>query len=147
VICILLVISIGLMGVVGLAAYAMALANTAQNSTTGMATAISVAGDAQPLLDPAVAASWDYHGYDMNDTATPAQTVTTAGYINGYYVVRTETSLASDPSGYTDIIAQDPATHTVYVRSAAVTVQVYDTLGGALVTTYTTRLLRQQGAP
>jgi len=143
VICILLVIAVGLMGVLGLVAYGMSVANSAQNATTGMVTAISVAADPQPLLDPSMASSWSYTPYSMNATNS-TQVSTAQGFVNGYYVVRTETSV-DIPGTYSDILAQDPTTMAVYVRSAAVTVNVYDTLAGNLVTTYTTRLVRQQG--
>jgi hypothetical protein len=151
VICILLVIAIGLMGVLGLVSYGMHVSAAAQGRLTGMMTAISVAADPTPLLDPQLpAGSWSYTPYDMNTTQSTL-TSTAKGFINGYYVERTETSV--DRSGanpaLTDIIAMDKAQTPpeVYVRSALVTVNVYDTLGGELLTTYSTRVLRQRGMP
>jgi Tfp pilus assembly protein PilV len=140
VICILLVISIGLMGAIGLVYRGMVVAEQAQGNCTGMITAMIVANDPQPLLPANMQSSWSYPApYSFND-ATHNLSMTVNGFINGYYVNRTETTTPSD------IIAVDAFGH-VYTRSVCVAVDVYSTLGGALVSSYNTRLVRQRGVP
>jgi hypothetical protein len=112
----LLVLSLGIASAVGMVMYGVLLATRAQGRATGMATALTVAADATPLL-PA-GANW---------TGGPGREEA-RGYINGFYVVRRET-LGDGPA---------PGFH-----SDTVTVDVYDTFKGAPVTSYTTRLLRQ----
>jgi hypothetical protein len=148
VICILLVVIMGIMGAIGLAAYGMKISHRAQGQSTGLATAISVAMDAQPLLDPALQGTWVYTPYPngLTDHNPAGITCTSSGFINGYYVQRTE------KSALTDIIAEDAAGPdspgpTVYARSAQVDVDVWDTFKGSVVASYTTRIIRQRRAP
>jgi Tfp pilus assembly protein PilV len=137
VICILLVVIMGVLGAVGLATYGMKISHRAQGQSTGLATAISVATDPQPLLDPVVAPNWTYTPYNLDSAV--AVTSTASGFINGYYVERTETSTPAD------IIAVEGA--TVHARSAQVSVDVWDTFKGALVASYNTRIIRQRTGP
>ena len=139
VICILLIVGIGLTGVVGVVAYGLIIAAKSQGRSTGMITAMSIANDPYPLLDPAMSADWkcvDYCASNMDGAGT--LTGKTSGFINGYYVERTETSTDAD------IVARDLSNH-VHVRSALVVVDVYDTVKGSLIASYNTRLLRQRG--
>jgi prepilin-type N-terminal cleavage/methylation domain-containing protein len=140
VLCTLLVVTIGLMGVIGLIAYGNRLNSAAQAGAIATATAISVAYDPQPRLDPAVASNWSYTPYNFNDTAG-LQTSNAMGFINGMYVTRVETSAPAD------ILARSPITLQVYARSALVDVTVYETIGGAVAAQFTTRIVRQQEAP
>jgi Tfp pilus assembly protein PilV len=135
VICILLVMTFGLLGVVGLVSYGMSIASRSQGVTSGMATALSVAIDPRPLLDQRTASSWEYTPYDM-DAAGDASSIA-RGHINGFYVERTETAKAAD------IIARDGG--TVYTRAATVTVEVYEGFRGETVASYTTHIVRQRG--
>lgn len=141
VVCILLVITVGLVSVLGLVSYGMVLAARTQGAVTGMATAVTVATDPTPWLDPELAADWTYTTYDM-DNQVPNATLTSLaeGYVNGYFVERTETSLNA-----VDIVAVSGA--TVFIRSASVSVEVYETLKGSRVASYTTQILRQRGTP
>lgn len=77
----LLVISIGMMGVVGMVWYAIILADRSQAGSTAMATALSVLDDPTPL--------W---GLDWNHTAAPLAggVGETTGRINGYFIRRRE---------------------------------------------------------
>jgi hypothetical protein len=140
VICIVLVIAIGLMGAIGLVGRGLFVAAHAQGTCTGMVTAMVVANDGQPLLSTAMQSSWTYGSYNFNNNTTNL-TATTTGFVNGYYVNRIETTTPAD------IIAQNTATNIVYTRSVCVAVDVYDTLGGALVCSFNTRLVRQRGVP
>ena len=133
----LLVITLGLLGVVGLVSYGMTLAAKSQGETTGLATAVSVADDPAPLLAKEVAGDWTYTPYGMD--LTGALSSTAKGFINGFYVVRTETS------GDADVVARDPGTGRVQVRSARVEVDVFATINGAVVASYATRIMRQRG--
>jgi prepilin-type N-terminal cleavage/methylation domain-containing protein len=112
----LLVLSLGIAAAVGMVMYGVMLATRAQGRATGMATALTVAADATPLLPPG--ATWS-GGTGREDAK---------GYINGFYVVRHE-ALGDGPA---------PGFH-----SDTVTVDVYDTFKGTPVTSYTTRVLRQ----
>lgn len=135
----LLVVSLGLFGVIGLVGYGTVIAARAQGETTGLATAVSVARDPTPLLQTERAGDWSYTPYDMDGTGDLSSTAT--GYINGFYVVRTERS------GDADVVARDPVTNAVQVRSAVVDVEVYGARNGFTVASFTTRMNRQRGAP
>jgi prepilin-type N-terminal cleavage/methylation domain-containing protein len=112
----LLVLSLGIASAVGMVMYGVVLATRAQGRATGMATALTVAVDPAPLLPKG--STWS--GGGGREEAR--------GYINGYYVIRHET-LGDGPA---------PGFH-----SNTVTVDVYDTFKGSPVTSYTTRVLRQ----
>ncbi len=135
---ILMVISIGLLGVLALVAFGTSLVTKVNAGITGLATAISVAADPQPLLDPAVSSEWIYSPYSLS--APGEVTCTARGFINGFYVERVE---ITEPS---DIISKG-ANGVVYARSAHVEVKVYDTFQGKVVTTFITRIVRQKGTP
>lgn len=68
----LLVLSLALAGAIALIQHGLRMASLAAGRSTGMATAVSVAMDAAPLLD--ADATWNG----------------SSGYINGYYVIREE---------------------------------------------------------
>jgi Tfp pilus assembly protein PilV len=140
VLCLLLVMGMGMTGVVALVNYGMSVAAKARASAIGLATAVSVAKDATPLLDPAIAADWSYTDYGASfDNTSGTLTSTASGYINGFYVERTETSLPAD------VIVTPGVVGPVFVRSAHVDVDVFDTYRGDLVASFTTRILRQRG--
>lgn len=147
VLCVLLVVVVGVGGVVALVAYGMEVASRARGETTGLATAISIAKDAdpRPLLAPELQGDWT--------PPTPIAPTTSVdlshagdlkfeskGFINGFYVVRTETSTYP-----TDVLAASGG--VVYARSCRVEVNVYETFNGRPVTAYVTRLVRQRGRP
>ena len=133
----LLVVSLGLFGVIGLVGYGTIIAARAQGETTGLATAVTVANDPTPLLAAARAGDWRFTPYNMDGTGN--LTSTANGYINGFYVVRTERS------GDADVVARDPLTNLVHVRSAVVEVEVYGSANGNPVASFTTRINRQRG--
>jgi hypothetical protein len=135
----ILVLIIGLGGVVGLVLWGQDLATTAQGRATAMPTAISVAMDDQPLLAPSLASSWTAGSYDLDGTGP--LTATATGYLNGYYVVRTETS------GDADVVARDASSNRVYARTVGVRVDVYDTVNGTIQASYDTHYLRQSPTP
>lgn len=137
---ILLVISVGLFGVVGLVAYGMRTASRAQGESIAMATAVSIADDPQPLLDPATAADWTYAPYDF-DAAGDVESLAT-GYVNGLFVRRRESSTAADVAA-----RASAAPRHVYARSALVEVTVSEAVGGREVASFTTRVTRQRGMP
>lgn len=137
VVLILLVVVMGLLGVVGLVAYGMNLASRSQGMTLGMATAISVAHDPEPLLDASMTASWSCTPLDIDTPGIATGSAT--GFVNGFYVVRSETSAASD------IVASSGP--KVYVRWCSVQVDVYDSMKGRPIAAYNTQLLRQRGTP
>jgi len=143
VLAILLVVVIGLLSVIALVSYAMHKASLMQGASTGLATAESVALDPTPALDPAVAGDWSYTPYAMNTTGATQQS-TARGYVNGFYVVRTETSRPEDVVAQGKDASGSPA---VFVRSANVSVDVFESMGGKIVASYTTRILRQRGRP
>jgi Tfp pilus assembly protein PilV len=136
VLAILLVVGIGLTSAVGVFAYAMRMSGEAQARSLAMATAISVAYDRSPLLDPDLAPDWTATTYDFN---AATGTGVSKGPINGMYAVRTETTVAAD------ISAQDGA--VVHQRSVRVDVDIFETGGGKPVASFTTRLVRQRGGP
>lgn len=138
VILILLVVVLGLLGAIALASYGGTLASRAQGTALGMATAVSVAADQAPLLDPAVAADWSCTPLDI-DTPTGTATGSAKGYINGFYIVRSESSAAED------IIARSGA--TVLARTCAVRVEVFNATGGRSLATFATQIVRQRGTP
>jgi prepilin-type N-terminal cleavage/methylation domain-containing protein len=122
----LLVVSLGIAAVVSLTLYAEIMSERAQAKSTAMATALAVTIDPAPLLHPSAASQWN--------TTTVNGTITSTGWINGYYVVRVEsTKLGSSPSpGF----ASNP-----------VSVDVFGGVRGTLVASYTTRLMEQPVSP
>ena len=135
----LMVAVFGLMGVVALVLWGNRLAADAQGHSTAMLTALTVAADPQPLLPAAAPSSWTYTPYGMDGSGTLTSSAT--GYLNGFYVVRSETSADGD------VIARDPASNLVYARSANVQVDVFDTFMGTVQASYSTRLVRQRPGP
>lgn len=136
VLAVLLVVGIGLAGAIGVFAYALRLSGEAQARSIAMATAISVAYDRNPLLDPDLSGDWSSTSYDFD---APSGTAISRGPVNGLYAVRTETTVAAD------ITAQDGA--VVHQRSVRVDVDIFETSGGKAVASFTTRLVRQRGGP
>jgi len=143
----LLVVGLGLASVVAMVYFGIVNSLKAQAGSTAMITAMSVAVDRSPYLSPDVASAWTTTptlGYNMDDQVT-ALKETSQGYINGYLVVRTETT------GPTDIIATDTSPNSgavsVYTRSVLVKVDVYALLNGAIVASYNTRFVRQRNTP
>lgn len=112
-----IILSLGLVSAIGLMLYGLQLAKVSMGRATGMATAMSVAVDPTPLLP-----------------ANPLWTVsipgTTKGYLNGFWVERTEGAAQTIAPGIT---------------AADVDVDVYETLKGRLVASYSQRILK--GAP
>jgi type II secretory pathway pseudopilin PulG len=129
----LLIAILGLISVTGLFLYASESAKKAQVASSAMITAISVAYDDSPWLDPSVAGTWTVTGTLPNLSAT--------GWVNGYWVTRAETGLPAD------VIATDPASvpvaNVVVMRSTRVDVVVRFTPGGNPVASFSTRLIRQ----
>jgi len=114
----LLVLTLGVTAAVGMVMYGVLIAARAQGRATGMATAMSVAYDPTPLLPSG--ATW------TSSTGSGEA----SGYINNVYVVRHETPSADMtlPDGFV---------------SSVVDVDVYDTFRGHAITSFTTRVLRQ----
>ena len=131
VVAILLVVSMGLLAVIGLFIHANRVAGRAQGLMTGMSTAISVAYDSQPFFrDATLAAQTGWQAPPVMGAG--AMTFTTQGVVNGYYVVRNETSAPQDLVAGIDM------------RSVRVDVDVYENAGGTKVASFSTRLLRQK---
>lgn len=112
-----MVLLIGFSAAVGMVQYGLQLAKVSMGRSTALATAMSVAVDAEPLqLDGPL---W-----------TVAVPGTTKGYLNSYYIERTESVAAAVAPGIT---------------AADVTVDVYETSKGKLLASYNQRLVK--GAP
>lgn len=129
----LLVISMGLLAAIGLFIHANRLAARAEGQLTGMATAMSIAYDSQPFFRDATLAA------QAGWTAPPPLSASpyghsAAGFVNGYYVTRRETSAAAD------IVAG--AAGAVEARTVRVDVEVFESQGGTRVASFSTRLLR-----
>ena len=128
-----LILAVGMLAIIGLVIFGQHLATRAQAQATGMATAMSIAVDPSPLV--AVASDWDSDDWKRstyNLKSTGDISCETSGWVNGLYVVRTESSKAAD------IIDA-----SVGVRSAEVEVLVREATGGQIVAAYTTRIMRQ----
>lgn len=131
----LLVVSVGLLAVVGLFIHANRVAAKAEGGMTGMATALSVAYDSRPYFrDPQLAAQAGWTAAPPLSTSPYAYTA--KGFVNGFYVERSESSAAAD------ILAVSGG--SVDARSVRVDVDVYEALGGARVASFSTRLVRQR---
>jgi prepilin-type N-terminal cleavage/methylation domain-containing protein len=116
----LLVVTIGMASVIGMVAYAVILANRSQAASTAMATALTVLDDSLPLK-----------GLDWLHTTAPLTggSGDSRGSLNGYYVVRHETA----SGGLADGLA-----------SSRVDVEVYDSLGGRLVASLSSRQVKRR---
>jgi len=128
----LLIAVLGLISVTGLFLYAAESAKKAQVASTAMITAISVAYDDSPWLDPSVAGTWSSTGTLPN--------LSSSGWVNGYWVTRSETGLAAD------VIATDPLSvpaGKVVMQSTRVDVVVRFSQGGNPAASFSTRLIRQ----
>lgn len=135
---ILLVVMLGVLGAVGLVSYGMVLASKAQGTSLGMPTAVAVANDPRPLLGAATASDWTYAPLNMDDVANNL-TGSASGFINGFYVVRTEKSVPAD------VIATSGG--KVYARYCSVAVDVHEAFHGKIVASFNTQIVRQRGAP
>jgi prepilin-type N-terminal cleavage/methylation domain-containing protein len=127
VICCLLVLSLGIVGAVGMSLYAIVIGDRAQGKATGMATALSVAIDPSPLL-ATNNTTWQLSG--------PTGVGRTAGWINNFYVVRTETAGPLQVANNT----------TIPFTNNSVSVDVYDGFQGHEVAAYTTWIMRKQAS-
>jgi hypothetical protein len=116
----LLVVVLGLSAAVSMAYYAMLVSGRAQAKSTAMATAMTAAIDPLPLMHSSLAAKW------QNSQGT------SSGWLNGFWVVRTETAGTTPMAGFQD----NP-----------VSVDVYDGSSRALVASYTTWVMRAPFAP
>lgn len=110
----LLVLSLGFAAAIGMILYGFHLSKESMGRATAMATAMSVAVDPNPLQG--ASPSW-----------TVAVPGTTKGYLNSYYVERTEASPTVIAGGIT---------------AADVTVEVYETMRGKLLASYNQRLVK-----
>ena len=109
-----LVLGLGFAAAIGMIIYGIQLSKVSIGRATAMATAMSVAVDPAPLQGPAPIWTMSVPG-------------TTKGYLNGYYVERTEGAPTAVGGG---------------VGAADVTVEVYETLRGRLLASYNQRLLK-----
>ncbi len=122
-----LVLTVAFGAAIGLVLYGLQLAKSSMGRATALATAMSVAIDPDPLQPLDVPASW-----------TVAVPGTTSGYLNSYYILRTEgppTTLATSGAG------------APLVTAADVTVDVYETNQGKLLASYSQRLIKQAMSP
>jgi Tfp pilus assembly protein PilV len=135
---ILMVVGTGLFSVVALAAYGTRIAELAQGKAIAMSTAISIAFDPRPRLDPEVAGDWSYMPYSIDGSGI--LTSTAQGYVNGLFVERIETSRPED------VLARS-TDGLVHARSAHVQVTVADANNGGELTSFATRIIRQRQSP
>ncbi len=146
---VLLVVALGLSAAAGLFSYGLRLSVDAQARSTAMASAISVAVDPRPLLDPDLAADWSSTTYDF-DISSPAADPLVAidsGLVNGYQVYRRESTVAADIIAMADPAIDPgvtPPVRRVYARSVHVDVEVLDAAGGRVLASFTTRFVRQR---
>lgn len=119
----LLVVAGGLASALSLTVYATVLGSRAQDKSTAMATALSIANDPLPLVHGSGPVQW------TGSQPPLAGSRTSEGWINGYYVVRVEQAGSTPLTGF----ASNP-----------VSVDVYDGVRGEVVASYSTILLRQQ---
>lgn len=97
----LLIVTAGLIAVMGMAKLGIRWSGEAIAAATGMATAQAVMVDAQPGGRTADPADGDGDGWRLTAGSLPipasgSYALTTEGVINGYYVRRVETSGAAD---------------------------------------------------
>lgn len=112
-----LILMVGMLAVVGMVAFALKQASRAQAAATAMATALTVVDDPTPLLR----ADWSVVGS------------TAQGYLNGYYVRRTESASGTS----SDLKANG-------LISIAIQVDVYESVDGLPVASLTTRRMARQ---
>ncbi|HYE03981.1 MAG TPA: prepilin-type N-terminal cleavage/methylation domain-containing protein [Planctomycetota bacterium] len=111
----MLVVGLGMASAVGMVMYGIGLGSTAQGKATGLVTAMSVACDARPLV---AADGWSVSaGGDAE------------GWVNGFWVERHESA--------GDAVAPGITSHAVHV-------DVHEAWRGAVVASYSTRVLRQR---
>jgi prepilin-type N-terminal cleavage/methylation domain-containing protein len=111
----LLVLSLGFAAAIGMILYGFHLSKESMARATALATAMSVAVDPHPLQGPGPS-SWTVN--------VPG---TSKGYLNSYYIERTEDVATTVAGG---IVAAD------------VTVEVYETMRGRLMASYNQRLIK-----
>ncbi len=134
---VLLVVSIGLAAAIGLFGTALRVSVLAQGRSTAMATAMSVAVDPTPLLDPDLASDWtQVSTYAMDASSGTAEE---HGYINGFWVVRRESTASSD------VLATDAG--VVHARLVSVDVDVSEVTGGRILASFTTSFVRTRNQP
>ncbi len=112
-----LVLAMGLTAACGLILYGLHLARTAHGRTIGMATAMSVLNDTTPL---------------PTDPSQSPDAPTTSGYLNGLWVVRTETN---------EMPLDGPAAKLVTVT---VNVDVFEAANGECYASASRRLIRRK---
>lgn len=112
-----LILMVGMLAVVGMVSFAIKQASRAQAASTAMATAMTVVDDPEPLLR----ADWTAFG------------ATTQGYLNGYYVRRTESTAGSSA----DLSLNG-------LVSVSIQVDVYESVDGLPVASLTTRRLARR---
>jgi Tfp pilus assembly protein PilV len=137
----LLVLAIGLSAVIGMLLYATRRADDAQMLQLANATAMTVAYDPTPLLEPAAAAGWSSTPLAMQDATSIEKTVVAKGYINGLYVIRNETAAKAD------ISAQDAGSGDVFGRLTRVHVSVFSQSSGSELTSYSCLRFVRLGKP
>jgi prepilin-type N-terminal cleavage/methylation domain-containing protein len=146
---VLLVVALGLAAAAGLFSYGLRLSIEAQTRSTAMATAISIACDPRPLLDPDLVPDWVSTTYDFDESSAAADPLvaTDSGLVNGYQVFRRESTVAADIIAVADPAtypAMTPPVRRVYARSVQVDVEVLDAAGGKVLASFTTRFVRQR---
>ncbi len=135
----LLLVGIGLASLVAMMGYAVRLASRAQADATALLTARTVADDATPCGLTADAGDADNDGWSLQSGSlnTPASgdyAFTVTGWINGYYIVRKESSRTADQ----DVIHGQ-------ARRADVQVEVFLGGNGERVAALRTQILRRTG--
>ncbi|MBN8525497.1 MAG: hypothetical protein J0M02_09185 [Planctomycetes bacterium] len=123
----ILVLTISFGAAIGMVLYGIQIAKQSMGRATALATAMTVAVDEHPLQPLDGTPSW-----------TVAVPGTTSGYLNGYYVLRTE--------GTPVVLATDGA-GAALITAADVQVDVFETNQGRPLASYNQRLIRQVPAP
>jgi type II secretory pathway pseudopilin PulG len=138
VLAILLLVGLGLTSILGLVLFATKRSETERLRSLGLATAMTVAYDDQPLLSAEASGDWNRSAFPMDSTGATT-TVETKGYINGFYIIRTESGDHADN--------HTSSSGTTYARPTRVQVRVYSYLSGSEIAAYACTLTRQRGAP
>lgn len=112
-----LVVAIGLTAACGLILYGLHLARASHGRTIGMATALSVLDDATPLA---------------TDSSQSPDAPTTSGYLNGLWVVRSESAETPLDGAIGKLVA------------VTVNVDVFEASNGACYASVSRRVLRQK---
>lgn len=134
-----LVVVLGLFSVTGLFIYGLRLATRAQAASTAMATAMSVAVDDDPWVDGATGTWTRTLTYAMDDRTGTAKA---SGIVNGYFIERRESAALEDVVSGTPGVAGG-----VGARGVRVEVDVFDAMGGEMLASFTTRLVRTRNLP